>query len=244
MHPDQSATANLLLRTCTDDDFALLQPHLERVVCGLGQVLHEPHTRIEHVYFPEGGVASVVAEQVGLTATEIGIFGYEGMSGVAGLLGATQTPHKTVIQIDGATSQRITLDKLLLLVDQSPSLRILLLRYVQTLLVQMASTTVSSTHYRMEARLARWLLMCGDRIEGEEICLTHEFMAQMIGARRTGVTVTLHILEGVGAIRSKRGRVILTDREKLAELAGESFGVPEEEYRRLIGPFGHLPAAP
>jgi len=91
---------------------------------------------------------------------------------------------------------------------------------------------------RVEARLARWLLMCHDRIDGDEIALTHEFMGMMISADRSGVTVTLHILEGAGMIRSKRGRVIIRDRDKLEELAGDSYGVPEAEYRHLIGPIG------
>jgi hypothetical protein len=90
----------------------------------------------------------------------------------------------------------------------------------------------------METRLARWLLMCHDRVEGNEISLTHEFMGMMISADRSNVTVTLHILEGAGLIWSKRGRVIIRQREKLEDLAGDSYGVPEAEYRRLIGPLG------
>lgn len=113
-----------------------------------------------------------------------------------------------------------------------------LLRFVQVTLVQSAQSTATNATHRIESRLARWLLMCHDRIEGDEIALTHEFMGMMISADRSNVTVTLHILEGAGMIRLKRGRVIVQDREKLQELAGDSYGVPETEYRRLIGPFG------
>jgi hypothetical protein len=115
----------------------------------------------------------------------------------------------------------------------------MLLRYVQTVLVQNAQSAATNAHHRVEARLARWLLMCHDRIEGDEIALTHEFIGMMISAERSGVTITLHILEGAGMIRSTRGRVTIRNREMLEELAGDSYGVPEAEYRRLIGPLGH-----
>ena len=96
----------------------------------------------------------------------------------------------------------------------------------------------TSATQRVEARLARWLLMCHDRIDGDEIALTYEFMGMMIAAERSSVTITLHILEGTGMIRSKRGRVIILDRDKLEELAGDGYGLPEAEYRHLIGLLG------
>ena len=114
----------------------------------------------------------------------------------------------------------------------------MLLRYVQVVLAQGAQSTATTAHHRIESRLARWLLMCHDRVDGDEIALTHEFMGMMIAAERSGVTVTLHILEGAGMIYSKRGRVIIRDRDKLEDLAGDSYGVPEAEYRHLIGPIG------
>jgi CRP-like cAMP-binding protein len=117
------------------------------------------------------------------------------------------------------------------------------LRYVQTSVVQGAQSTASNAHQRIEARLARWLLMCHDRVDGDELALVHEFMGLMIAAERSGVTITLHVLEGAGMIRSKREWVIILDRDKLEELAGESYGVPEAEYRHLIGPLGYSSAA-
>lgn len=111
-------------------------------------------------------------------------------------------------------------------------------RYVLSFQIQLAYALVSCAQHLMEARLARWLLMCHDRLRGDEISLTHEFMAMMISAQRSGVTVTLHTLEGAGMIRSTRGLVTIRDRAKLAELAGDSYGIPEARYRDLIGPFG------
>lgn len=235
---DSSYSPNLLLQAMTLDDLALLTPHLERVELDQDQVLVHANEPIEHIYFPEGGVVSIVSITPGDGRTEVGVFGIDGMSGTFILLGADQSPQETFIQVDGTTAMRIGVAELRGAVSQSASLQALLLRYVQAFLVQSAYTTTSNAHHRIEARLARWLLMCHDRIEGDEIRLTHEFMSMMIAAQRTGVTVTLHILEGAGMIRSKRARVEILDREKLVDLAGDAYGQPEAEYRRLIGPFG------
>jgi hypothetical protein len=122
--------------------------------------------------------------------------------------------------------------------DQSRSLRSLLLAFAHVTAIQTAACAVGNAHHQLEARLARWLLMCHDRIAGDEFNITHEFMAMMIAAQRSGVTVSLHVLEGVGAIRSRRGRIVIVNRAMLEELAGDAYGEPEGEYRRLIGPFG------
>ena len=114
----------------------------------------------------------------------------------------------------------------------------LLLRIAYTLAMKASYTALSNAVHSIDWRLARWLLMCHDRADGDEIPLTHEFMGMMIAAQRSGVTVTLHILEGAGMIRSKRGRVVILDRAKLRDLAGEGYGVPEAQYNRLVGPFG------
>lgn len=170
--------------------------------------------------------------------TEVGIFGREGFAGTPLLLGANTSPHEIFVQVDGHTGQRIDAARFLSAVDQSATLRTALLRYVQTFITQTAHSTISNAHQRIEAPLARWLLMCHDRADGDGLTLTHEFMAMMIAAERSGMTVSLHVLEGAGMIRSKRGRVIILDRHKLEELAGEGYGRPEAEYRRLIAPFG------
>ena len=169
---------------------------------------------------------------------EAGIFGREGVSATCLLLGTDRSPHETFVQVDHSTALRIDTDHYLAAIQQSESLRTMLLRYVQTVLVQTAQSMAMNATQRVEARLARWLLMCHDRVDGDEIALTHEFMGMMIAADRSGVTITLHILEGAGMIRSKRGLVVIRDRDKLAELAGDCYGLPEAEYRRLIGPIG------
>ena len=142
------------------------------------------------------------------------------------------------MQVDGTSALRIDTERLREATAQSPSLQALLLRFVQAQLVQTAHSSVANAHHRIESRLARWLLMCHDRIDGDDVHITHEFMSKMIAAQRTGVTLTLHVLEGEGMIRSKRGQITIIDREKLEHLAGEAYGKPEAEYSRLIAPFG------
>ena len=237
-HPDDRYTTNLLLAALAPEDLALLRPYLKREKLEREKVLTPAGESIEHVWFPEGGVASVVAHKVDSGATEVGIFGRDGFAGTPLLLGAGSSPHKIFIQVEGGTGVRIDAVPFVAAVDASTTLRKTLLRYVQTFIVQTADSAISNAHQRIEARLARWLLMCHDRNDGDEIMLTHEFMAMMIAADRSGVTVSLHVLEGAGMIRSRRGRVLILDRQKLEELAGEGYGRPEAEYRKLIGPFG------
>lgn len=237
-HPDQSTSKNLLLATMLPEDFALLQPHLNRVDLDRGDVLVPANAPVDYVYFPEGGVVSIVSDTPGKGRTEVGIFGKEGMSATALLLGASDTPHESFVQVGETTALRIATDKYLATIEQSGTLRTMLLRYVQALMIQTAQSAATNAHQRVEARLARWLLMCHDRMDGDEISLTHDFMGMMIAAERSGVTVTLHILEGAGMIRATRGRVRILDRAKLTDLAGDGYGVPEVQYSKLVAPFG------
>ena len=235
---NEGYTTNLLLNAMKPDDLALLKPSLERVAIEREQILNPANALIEHVYFLESGIASIVSIRPDSGKTEVGIFGREGMSGTTLVMGIDRSPHETFIQVDGRTALRIESDRLVKAMGQSASLTKLLLAFVHVLMVQTAACAVGNAHHQLEARLSRWLLMCHDRTDGDEILLTHHFMAMMIACRRSGVTVTLHVLEGMGAIRSKRGRVIILDREKLEDLAGDAYGEPEGEYRRLIAPFG------
>jgi CRP-like cAMP-binding protein len=236
--PGSAFSSNLLLSAMEPDDLGLLSSHLTPVKLSPRQSLCVADQPIEHVYFLEDGIASIVSNLPETGPTEIGIFGREGMSGTAILLGSDRSPHETYMQVDGTSALRIETERLRTAAGQSRSLQSLLLRFVQSQLVQTSHSAVSNAHHRIEARLARWLLMCHDRIDGDDIAITHEFMSMMIAAQRTGVTITLHMLEGAGMIRSKRGRVTIIDRERLEDLAGDAYGKPEAEYRRLIGPIG------
>jgi CRP-like cAMP-binding protein len=236
--PFQMQTPNTLIGALSDEDRMLLQPHMIRVDLSVRQMLVTPRTPVEHVYFPEGGVVSIVSVMKQSGRIEAGIFGREGVSATCLLLGTDRSPHETFVQVGPMSALRIDAAPYLAAIQKSESLRITLLRYVQTALVQSTQSMATNINQQVEARLARWLLMCHDRLDGEEIALTHEFMGMMISAERSSVTITLHILEGAGMIRSERGRVIIRDRAKLEELAGDGYGIPEAEYRRLIGPLG------
>jgi CRP-like cAMP-binding protein len=234
----QASTPNLLLRTLLPADYAVIEADLERTELPLKATLFEADEAIERIYFPEGGVHSILTDQESGDPVEYGMLGYEGMSGGAVLLGATQTPHRCFVQLNGSTSLSIGAEALLDGCRRSLTLQQHLLRFIHTLTVQAAATASANAHFDLPERLARWLLMCHDRVEGDRLELTHEFMAQMLAVRRSGVTVTLHTLETTGAIRSTRGLVVVLDRTRLREIAGESYGTPEREYQRLIAPFG------
>jgi CRP-like cAMP-binding protein len=232
----QSTVRNRLLAKLCSEDFDLLQPHLEPVTLNRGDVLITPNQPIGYVCFIEAGITSVIATTAGGRRIEIGLTGRDGLAGTPVLLGVDSTPHETFMQIAGS-GLRIKTENLRHALQQSLSLHSLLLRYVQTFTIQTSHTALSNGSHKIEERLARWLLMCHDRVDGNDLPLTHEFIALMLGVRRASVTEALNILEGRGIIRTGRGNIVVLKRAKLEKAAGDSYGVPEAEYHRLIGPF-------
>jgi CRP-like cAMP-binding protein len=229
----QSNLCNRLLGAMTPADFALLQPHLERVPLNLREVVIPAGEPIQHVYFVERGITSVLAE-IAQDRIEIGMVGPEGMAGVAVVLGVESSPHSFMVQAEGE-ALRIPALKLQAVMSRSPSLSAMLTRYVHCFLVQVSQTAYANGDFGLEARLARWVLMTQDRLDRDELPLTHEFLSLMLGVRRPGVTTATHVLEGNGMIRAQRGRITVLDREKLMDLADTSYGLPEAEYARVMG---------
>jgi len=225
-----------LLAAITADDFHLIGPHLSREPLLRLDRLVTSNDMIDRIYFPEGAVVSMVAIGPGNRQTEVAVFGREGMSGSAVLLGTGQTPLETYVQVGDATALSLPTAALLTAVAASPTLRAILLRYAHVQSIQVVSALSTMAAYTIVRRLARWLLMCHDRLDGDDIAITHEFVGMMLGSRRAGVTEALHILEGKGLVRSNRGLVVVLDRPGLEALAGDSYGAAEHEYRRLIGP--------
>lgn len=176
----------------------------------------------------------MIASGGGSRRIEAGLFGCEGMSGTAVILGATCGASETFVQVPGQ-GHAIASDDLRELTGESATLRDHLLRYVQVLMTQSMQTALSNGHAKLEERLARWLLMCHDRVSGDAMALTHEFLAMMLGVRRPGVTIGMHLLEGKALIRAERGQITILDRDGLRAEAKESYGVPEAEYARLFG---------
>ena len=233
--PDQKTLRNRLLSLLSPEDFGSLVAQLELVKLGKGHVIAEPGQTITHVYFPESGVGSIIAQSPEGLQVEAGLFGFDGFSPVETVLGSDSSPHRILIQV-ADDSWRLPAQVLRDAVNARPSLRALLLRYVQALTTQSAYTALSNVMHPMEERLARWVLMCDDRTHSSEMALTHEFISIMLGVRRPSVTTALHVLEGNGFIRSERGAITVVNRAALEEFAGDAYGVPEAEYARLIGP--------
>src|SRR5581483_3880969 len=169
------------------EDRSLLEPVLEPVDVKLYDVLEEPGAPIAGVYFIESGIASVVAIGKRDIRIEIGLIGREGMTGAAVVLDCGSSPHQTYIQVAGE-AQRVSAEELRRAMRKSETLTSLLLKFAQALMVQTAHTAIANARGKLEERLARWLLMAHDRVEGDELPLTHYFLALMLGVRRPGVT--------------------------------------------------------
>ena len=182
----------------------------------------------------EAGIASVVAVQSDETRVEVGLIGCEGMSGTAVVLGGDQSPHSTYMQVAGE-GQRIAADELRKAMDASASLHSLLLKFVQVFMVQTAHTAIANARAHIDQRLARWILMAHDRTRDDTLPLTHEFLALMLGVRRAGVTEALQSLKRQKLIDNGRNQIMVLNRKGIERMAGKSYGMPEKEYRRLIG---------
>ena len=229
----QSKTGNQVLANLTPADFALLQPHLEKIELPVRRQIELRNRPIEHVYFLESGLGSMVVSAGANHNIEVGIIGREGMTGLPILMDVDRPVHETFIQTAG-TAQRIATAKLREALDTSSALHRSLLRYAHTLITQMAYTALANGRYKIEERLVRWLLMADDRAGGNPIYLTHEFLALMLGARRAGVTVALSELQKRGVLKVRRGVIVIEKRSALQEAANGSYGIPEAEYQRLI----------
>ncbi|MDB5647062.1 Crp/Fnr family transcriptional regulator [Methylobacterium sp.] len=231
--PSQRYVRNQLLGILDGNDYDAVRAVVEPIVLSRWDVLIPANQPITHAYFLECGIASEVATTPEGRRIEVCITGPEGLVGVPLLLDVDRTPHETFVQIEGE-ALRVECDAFRSLIETRDSLRRVFAHYAYVAHLQTADTALSNGSHTLEERLARWLLMCHDRIEGDEFPVTHEFLSTMLGVRRPGVTTAIHNLEGGGAIKARRSHIQVLDREKLNAAAGDSYGVPEREYRRLI----------
>ncbi len=225
---------NKILARLSSADYRLLEPNLTTMDLPYRKMLEARNRRTDYVYFIHSGIASMVAGGQTLQSTEIGMIGREGMSGVSILLSAERSPHETYMHI-GGNGSRIGVSHLRAAMDASPSLRRTLLRYAYAFLTQVGYTALSNRHSKLEERLARWLLMAQDRSTGNNLILTHELIAFMLGVRRAGITTALSLLEARGLVNPKRGAISISDREGLKRAANGAYGRPEAEFNRLFG---------
>ncbi len=233
----QTRSRNTLIRALSADGHAALGPHLHRVELQGGERIATGGTAIESVWFPESAVASCM-EVLGKTcAVEIGMVGYEGLVGWPLLLETDASMHDVAVHV-GGTALRAEARAFASVCARVPAVAALFRRYVANLTVQIGRTAMSNLRDPVERRLSRWLLMCHDRLDGDEIDLTHKNIATTLGVRRASVTDGLHNLEGEHVISNRRGHIVISDRRKLERLAGESYGHAEAHYTRTIAPFG------
>lgn len=235
MFIDQSTVRNRLLRLLTPQDFSLLAPHLSPCRAEKGKRLFERDTKIDTVWFLDSGIGSIVSVSPEGQRVESGLFGRDGFAPVALAMGSDQSPCEGLIQL-ADDCHNIPATALQEAIARSPTLHNVLLRYAHTLSTQTAYTALSNAVHPIEERLARWILMCHDRMEGDELPLMHEFLAVMLAVRRPSVTIALHVLERHRLIRSERGCIIVCDRPGLIDFARDAYGLPEAEYERLLGP--------
>jgi CRP-like cAMP-binding protein len=215
-------SSNRILSRLSREDFALLEPYLEPVDLPVRKQIETPKKRIDQVYFIESGFASVVANGASKPSIEVGIIGREGMTGLGVVLGNDRPPHETFVQVAGQ-AQRISAAKLRAADEQSSTLHRAMLRYAQTFLHQATTTALANGRSKIEERLARWLLMADDRIDGEELPLTHEFLGLMLGTYRPGVTKALQALEKKGLIAARRSAITILNRRALEKRSNGTY---------------------
>ena len=215
-------TSNFILKRLSDDDFALLQPHLETMRLPVRKTLEARNRKIRTIYFMESGFASVVANGSTRPSIEVGLIGREGMSGLAVVLGADRPVHETYIQAAGS-GLCLAADSLRGAIDKSPSLHRELLKAAYAFQTQVTQTALANGRSKIEERLARWLLMADDRIDGDELPLTHEFLSLMLGVQRSGVTLAVQALEADGLIAARRGRISILKRAKLEKKSNGTY---------------------
>jgi len=232
-HP-RAGIRNRLLHKISTEDWGLIGPRLEAVTLRERQIVEVPNKPITHAYFMDTGVVSVVAVDREDHRIEVGIIGFEGVTGVPLIMGDTRSQHSTYMQISGS-GHRIPQEAFREAIAASESLRSLMLKWANGFMIQTAHTALANGRAKLEQRLARWLLMAHDRLTTDAVPLTHEFLAVMLGVRRAGVTVAIHSFERRGLVTTRRGQLTLANRAGIEEVAGSFYGVPEAELRRLMG---------
>lgn len=231
--PTTVARANAILNRLSDDELKTLLPKFKLVKLSLGEILYEPNEKIGYVYYPTSGVISLLASFEDGTTVEAGITGNEGMMGTACVLGADTTPHQALVQTSGE-ALRMTFGDLRAQVEEGGPFLAATLIYTNLMFVQVAQTAACNRLHSLEQRLARWLLMTDDRVAGNQLELTQEFMSRMLGVRRAGVTVAANELKQRAIIEYRRGNVIIIDRKGLELTSCGCYELVKREYDRHL----------
>jgi CRP-like cAMP-binding protein len=232
---EHSSIRNELMASLPPDILNSLLPYFRRIELPFRATLHTPNEPITSVLFPEFGYASMLATLEDGDVAEVGMIGREGMVGVSVVLEADSSPLEAVVQAEGI-ALRLDADVFQQALTEKPSLRKLMLRYAMAFHMQVTMTAACNGRHLLEQRLARWLLEAHDRIDGDELPMTHEFLATMLGVRRAGITVAAGALQKAGFIRYEQGKIRIIDRPGLEAAACECRTVVKREFARLLGP--------
>lgn len=224
---------NHLLATLPDAEWRRWLPQLESVDMPLGQVLYESGNTLSHVYFPTTAIVSLLYVMENGSSAEIAVVGNEGIVGISLFMGGESTPSRAVVQSAGQ-GWRLQAQMMKDEFNRAGPVLHLLLRYTQALITQMAQTAVCNRHHSLDQQLCRWLLLSLDRLQGNELVMTQELIANMLGVRREGVTEGALKLQKAGLIRYARGRITVLDREGLEKRTCECYAVVKKEYERLL----------
>jgi CRP-like cAMP-binding protein len=225
---------NRLLAALPEAEYQNLVPHLEEVSLSLKKVLHEVGEPIEYVYFPHRGIVSSLSTMADGSMVEVGIVGNDGVVGIPAALGDNIATTTAMVQVSGS-GMRMKASLLKSEFQRGGSLQSLLLRYIQALYALVTQNAACNRLHQLDGRLARWLLHVCDRVESNELPLTHEFMSQMLGVRRAGVTEAANTLQQAGLIRYTRGKITILKREELEATTCECYEIINGEYARLLG---------
>jgi len=228
-----SARQNHLLAALPGLEYERLVDDLELIPMPLGDVLYESGSQLGHVYFPTTSIVSLLYVMEDGASAEIAVVGNEGIIGIALFMGGETTPSRAVVQSAGF-AYRLRGHLLKREFTRSAAMQHLLLRYTQALLTQMAQTAVCNRHHSVDQQLCRWLLLSLDRLESNELTMTQELIANMLGVRREGVTEAAGKLQDAGLIHYSRGRITVVDRPGLEAQACECYRVVKKEFDRLL----------
>jgi CRP-like cAMP-binding protein len=227
-------TENHLLAALPHESYERLQSSLEPMTFALGEVVYESGGPMRYVYFPTTSHISLLYTMMDGSTAEMGLVGNEGVVGIALFMGGETTPNRAMVQGGGAAF-RMKAKAMLDEFKRGGEFQHLLLRYTQALITQISQTAVCNRLHSVEQRLCRWLLMTHDRAESDQLQMTHEFISNMLGVRREGVTVAAHRLQEAGMISYNRGHIKILDREQLLAHVCECYHVVKAEHERLLG---------
>jgi CRP-like cAMP-binding protein len=224
----QPISENRLLGSLAAEEYGLLAPHLETVSLPLSEVLFRPEEELQHVYFPTTIIVSLLTDLSDGGGMEVGLVGREGMVGISAILGGSETKVATV-QAQGE-ALRLQASKVREEFRRGGALQNAILRYTHALMTQISQSVVCNARHPVEGRLARWLLMYHDRLERDEFEMTHEFMAHMLGVRRSGISEVAQKLQELGFIDYRHGHIRILDRKGMERFACECYPVVKEKF--------------